>query len=191
MHEPVPFSTTDAILAFALENAGVPRYRTPTNFFTVESLTRLYQGSGRTLIQSLRLAWEKQIRGEVRYWFHKTPELQHFLDSYSDQVRAIESGDRDGGELVRGIIAKAAGRDPDTNQPVEPMDEREALVRLTCVFLKGRVVFMSLWKTLPPRLRIPREGDVQKDGDQTTYPGFDEIGADFSDDRLRKMGLLP
>lgn len=192
MHEPVPFSTTNAILAFALENAGVPRFRTPTNSFTEESLRRLYAGKGFTLIEGLRDAWKKKIRGEVRYWFEKTPELPFLLKAYEDQEAIINApGDQDGGELVREIIARATGRDPKTSEPIPQMDEREALVRLTCVFLKGRVIFMDLWKTLPPRLTIPRSGEVEHLGNNTTrHPGFDEIGADASDERLQKMGLL-
>jgi hypothetical protein len=195
--QPVPFSTDDAILAFALENAGFPRYRTPTNRFTKDSLTRLYKGRGLTLIEALRDAWKKVTRGDVRYWFDKTPqntaELSYLLAAYKDQVSIIEDPDRDrdGGELAREIMAKAAGRDPKTNEAVSPMDEREALLRLTCVIGKGRVVFMNLWKTHPPRLLIPLDGKPEIVGpNRTRHPGFNEISADTTDEKLREMGLI-
>lgn len=193
MNEPVPFSTQNAILAFALENAGIPQFRPPTNSFTDEALQNLYRGRGLSLIESLRDAWKRKIRGEVRYWFEKTDELQHFLAAYNDQQAIVDDPkeQRDGGQMVRELMARAAGRDPVTNESIDPMDEREALLRITCVLLKGRAVYLDLWKNLPPRMLFKRDGAIQNVGEnRTKHPGFTEIGADFSDERLKELGLL-
>ncbi len=183
MMEPIPFRTDDAILAFALYIAGVPFFRPPTNSFTEIQLKRLGLG-GISVLDAAKAAWKRKDRGSVEYWFEKTPELPHFLKAYKDQCEVIDRKEaEDGGEHLRGIMAKAA------NVPVQ-IDEREALLRIAVVVLKGRIPFVNQWKDSVPFLKLPEAGETKDLGNDTTqFPGFKLVPVNSSPEQLAKLGL--
>ena len=184
MYEAVPFKTDDAILAQCLVNAGVPEWQTPTNCYD-EAILRGLGFRGLTLDEAAKAAWQQKKRGHVDYYFERTPELDHFIKSYREQVAEIESkdADKDAGAALRAIIARATA-------PENPMDEREALLRITCINLKLRVAFVNRWKELTPFLRIQEAGSAQETGENTTrHPGFKLIPLTLSAERKAKIGL--
>ncbi len=184
MHEPLPFRTDDAVLAFGLYNAGVPEYRPPTNEFDESILRRLgFAGNGTTLWQSARNAWERKGRGRVEYWFERADELAHFLKVYEEikKLLSAESPDIDGGEYLRSVMAQNAK---------ETMDEREALFRIAVITLKCRIAFMSRWEKVVPSLRITDPGEPVAVGPDTTrYPGFKLVSLNSTPEQLAKLGL--
>lgn len=179
--EAVHFKTDDAVLAQSLYNAGVPEFLPPTNTFTEQILKRLgYRGV--PLIEAARAAWKKSDRGRVEYHFERTPELPHFLRCYSEQQSEISADGVpvDAGESLRAIMAKAASGE---------MDEREALLRITCVNGKCRIQFVNRWKELPARLEIQDPGEAVTVGDRTSHPGGKNISLAMSDEKLKELGL--
>jgi hypothetical protein len=212
MHEPVPFATDDAVLAASLYAAGVPEHQPPTNTFTEDILKRLgYRGV--SLIEAARAAWKRGDRGNVQYYFERTPELAPLLDAYKEQCDQInaEGESIDVGHALREIMRLAAGRTvasvvpggttppisgtegscvPYSNSlPEVQMDEREALLRISTVTLKCRIQFVNRWKDQVPRLHIPDKGEAVTSGSTTRFPGFKNVAVNISDEKLRQLGL--
>lgn len=184
MHEAVPFRTDDAILAQCLVNAGVPEWQTPTTSYD-ESILRGLGYEGTPLLEAARLACKKKQRGHVDYYFERAPELDHFVKAYRDQEAKINSKDEDtdAGAALREIMAAAAATE-------SPMDEREALLRITCINLKCRVAFVNRWKDYPPFLRLNDKGDEQPiGGGVVKFPGFKLVPINSTPEQLAKLGL--
>lgn len=190
---PLPFSTTDAILALCLRMAGVPMWLPPMNVYTVDILDRLgYTGRGLTLRQAAVEADKNKARGRIEYWFTKTPELPDLLKIYHDQENEIKSEDKDvdAGERIREIMSKATNVPDDGS---EQMDEREALIRLFCIALKMFVPFKNQYKEWTSFLEIQKNGrDPEQVGPNTTryFPGLNRVPVNASDSMLKKLKLL-
>jgi hypothetical protein len=194
---PVPFKTTNAILAFCLYQLGVPEWRPPVNVYDapiLESISRRLHLDRMPIIRLARFCWERKELGRVEYWFEKTPEIEHYLKWYSDQEAEIkaEGNDKDIGARIREIMALATRLPEDRPKIPGPlMDEREALMRIFCIALKFRIEFMNRWKETLAELEIPVDGKAQSTGpDSTRYPGKTRVPVTASDDMLRKMNLI-
>lgn len=183
----LPFSTQDAVLAQCLYSAGVPEAWNPTNIYDEAILKRLgYRGL--TLEDAGKLAVKKEQRGEVRYWFQRTPELPLLLKAYEEQQSKIkdESVKTDVATALTEIIRAAA----DGDEKGLKMDEREAVLRITVIGLKTRPDFVSRWKQEGAMLRIPEAGQpVALGNGATSYPGFKLIPVDASEELKRKMKI--
>jgi hypothetical protein len=190
---PVPFKTSDAILAICLYMAGVPEWIPPTNEYDELILKRLGYG-GLKLIEAARKAAARKDRGRVEYWYEKTKELDYFLKCYSDQEAEISAkgDDIDAGERIRQIMAKATRPEEERSDIPGPiMDEREALIRIFCIVLKFRVPFVNRWKEAVPAIVVSEKGSPKVINEDTTrYPGMKRVPVNASDEMLRKLKLL-
>lgn len=194
--QPVPYKTTDAILAQCLANAGVPEFIPPTNTFTADILRKLgYKGTkpGEGPLYFARIAWKRGDRGRVDYTFEKTPEATHFLGVYKELTAQADDPFVNldaSAEIARVMRLAAEGDEHD-----QKMDEREAVFRITFVTLKCRVAFVNRYKNFPARLEIPNAGETittgLREGQRLEQrPGGNNISLAMTDEQLRKMKLL-
>lgn len=185
---PIPFKTDDAILASCLYSAGVPESWNPTNIYDEGILKKLGLG-GMILWEAAKTAFKRKYRGHIEYYFERTPELAFLLKAYRDQEAIIkaEGENKDIGEAIREIMRVAAGR---LNDGETVMDEREAILRITCIVLKTRTDFVNRWKNEVPYLRIAAAGSVEKPSlNVERHPGFKMIPLTASDETIQKMNL--
>lgn len=194
----LPFRTSDAVLALALYFSGVPEWMPPMNVYDAEMLKKRGY-AGVELEAAAKAEFAKIPRGQGQgtpiYWFEKTPELAYLLDAFTKQENEIiaENGEHDAGEAVRAIMARAAGRDPVTNDEIAPMDEREAICRLVCITQKMRKVYVNRLKD-SPWLKIERENEASvKPGPKGSLdvfgPTFHMVPLFASDEMKQEMGL--
>lgn len=195
---PVPFRTQEAILAFALYICGVPEWMPPVNIYDEAilftggggkkdargNILKSSRYAGLTLEDAARQAFRENVKGHVEYWFERTRELDYFLKTYREQEAEIkaEGGNTDVGVRMRAIMERAAA-------PDNPMDEREALLRLATIALKTNVAFKNRWKASKPFLRISSPGQVKRTGNTETHPGMKLIPLDASDTIKKDLKL--
>ena len=176
IEKPVPIKTQDAILAFCLYAAGVPEALPPSNIYDADSLKKLgYHGL--TLEEAAKTAHRKNQRGTVEYYFEKTPELDYFLGAYREVQDQIKNApeNSDAGVAIREIMARAA-------DPEKPMDEREAVLRISCIVLKLRPDFVGRWK-LNSWIKISVPSPSGRE------PGFKMMPVNASPELRQKMNL--
>lgn len=191
---PVPLKTTDAILAYCLRMVGVPMLAPPMNVYTEDILKRLgYEGH--TVREAAIEADAAKEKGRVEYWFNKTPESQAFIDIYHKQETEIkaEGDDRDAGERIREIMARATR--PETDRPEYPgeiMDEREALLRVLCISQKMFVPFKNQFKEWTSFLEIEAPKPSKQISKNVTrfYPGLTRVPVNADDQMLKDLKLL-
>lgn len=139
-----PFTTQDAALAFSLYLAGVP-FADPSqpcfNLYDAEILKKL-GFPGLTLEQAAQAAHNAGKKGEVRYIFARTPELNNLLESYKAQQAAINDGEGTAVEHLAGLIPDADLR-----------------LKVAELVLKLRPQFVNMWKDQSPLIRVPNPGE--------------------------------
>lgn len=200
LHEPVPFRTNDAVLAFCLYLAGIPEFRAPTSTYDEGMLlARGYEGSGLTPEEAAKQEFAKKKRGHVEYWFQNTDMCKALQGIYREQQAEIANADedpKDAGAVIRQIIAKVAGRDAVTNKPTEEMDELEGIVRIACLVLKARIAYVERSNAKDAAfLKINLQGESKAernpDGSVTMIePGFKWYPIFGSDELKRQLGVL-
>lgn len=198
----IPFTTTDAVLAFCLYLVGVP-FQNPKrplrNEYDIEILKKLGYRGEVDLLQAGRESLAAGKRGRIRYIFQNVPQLRSLLKIFSTQEKEIAAPDSkvDAAKWQADLMEKVAKGE---------MKPQEALLRLNCVSLKTYVQFRNIWKELPGFVQIDKPGvpkhfDTQvtvqgKGGRQTIpakgveYPGFTEVSTNASDKTLKKLGLI-
>ena len=95
--------------------------------------------------------------------------------------------DKEAADALRAIIVLATA-------PENPMDEREALLRITCINLKLRIAFVNRWKANPPMIRIggdtaPATVSESNTGRVEQREGFKLIPLNISDEHRKQLGL--
>src|ERR1051325_3479 len=141
----IPFTTTDAILAFCLYISGVP-FQNPKrplrNEYDIEILKKLGYSGEVNLLEVAKDALERGKRGRIRYVFKNVPELKSLLKIFTEQEKEIAAPGKevDAAQWEADLLQKVA------NGKMEP---REARLRLNCVSLKTNVLFRNIWKELP------------------------------------------
>lgn len=207
----LPFKTQDATVAFCLYVAGVPEWMPPTNTYDEDIVFKAGGGQkdeagnvirhsryrGMTLLEAAAKAAKDGKKGHVEYWFESTPELPLLLKAFEDQQALINAAgeDTDAGEAMREVMARATGRDPVTNETISPTDEREALLRITCVIRKFAKPYVDRWRTQKPRIRVDENSSKSRtvknsDGTQVhTGAGFKSIPLDHPEHQRRRLGV--
>lgn len=197
---PVPFKTTEPILALCLRMVGVPMFVPPMNVYDRGILARLgYRGT--KLREAAIEADRQKQRGRVEFYFEKTPELDYFLKVFAEQEKEIneEGNDMDAGERIRQIMALATR--PPEDRPDIPgplMDEREATIRVLCIGLKMRPRFLAQWTEWTSFLDVtkdaqpPEELGLDSFGRKRVrfHPGLKRVPVNASDAMLKKLNLL-
>ena len=198
----IPFTTTDAILAFCLYISGVP-FQNPKrplrNEYDIEILKKLGYSGEVNLLEVAKDALERGKRGRIRYVFKNVPELKSLLKIFTEQEKEIAAPGKevDAAQWEADLLQKVA------NGKMEP---REARLRLNCVSLKTNVLFRNIWKELPGHVQFDNPGTPKKFNDQVTvrdrtgtrtipakaiaYPGYREVSTNSSEKTLRKLKLL-
>lgn len=143
-----PFATQDAALAFSLYLAGVP-FADPSrpcfNLYDADILSKL-GFRGHTLEQAAQAAHDAGKKGEVRYIFARTPELNDLLEAYKAEQETIKNGEGTAAERLAELIP----------------DNADLRLRVSEVILKLRPLFVNMWKDQVPMVRIPNKGPTSK-----------------------------
>jgi hypothetical protein len=183
----MPFSTTDAILAFSLYMAGVPfaDERRPCINIYDEDILRRMGFVGVELFEAAGVAFNKKKKGHVEYALRRTPDLRRLLNVYTDQVRELNEAEGGPVDLIKRIMAESAG----DNMPLD-----EALLRLACINAKMKTQFMNLWQKRDPIIRIRRQGATETtelaDGrTRVRKPGFVLVNLHASEKTKRKLKI--
>lgn len=181
----VPFSTTDAILAFSLYLAGVPFFddnKPCINIYDVNILQRLgFTGQGLPLEDAVRAAVKNKKKGHLEWAFKQVPELDRFLSAYRKQAKEVEAGE---GKLYAHILEIAT----------EVSDPNERVVRMACLILKMRVQFINLWQKQVPLIRVFNEGqstktDLGNGKFKVSSHGFKIVSLNAKQETKDRMGL--
>lgn len=174
-----PFTTQDVALAFSLYLAGVP-FQDPTqpclNLYDAEILSKIGYRNWK-LEDAARDALAKNKKGEVRYIFARTPELNDLLEAYKTQQIVIQKGEGTAVEHFAELI-------PDP----------ELRLKVAEVVLKMRPEFVNLWKEQSPLIRVPNPGqskttDLGKDQKLVSSPGFRVISLNASPSTRKRLKL--
>lgn len=151
----MPFSTSEAILAYSLYIAGckfLDENRPCFNLFDADILKNLgYQGT--PVGEAAEQAWKAEKKGHVEYIFKLTPRTSDLIRAYRDQCKEIEG-------MVDGIASELVLRIVESAKKGAILED-EALLRISCVILKTRVEFVNLWKKMVPLLRVPVVGKTR------------------------------
>lgn len=174
-----PFTTQDVALAFSLYLAGVP-FADPAqpcfNLYDAEILARL-GFRGLTIEQAAQAAHDAGKKGEVRYIFARTPELNDLLNAYTAEQKAIADGEGTATEHLAKLI------------PDNPVTR----LRAAAVILKLRPQFVNLWKAMDPLIRVPNHGPTKTEetarGKVTTSPGFRVVSLNASAETRKRLKL--
>lgn len=207
----VPWSTSNAMLAFCLRIAGIPLHnnlRPCVNIYDAEMLfimgggekdgkgavVRKSRYSGMSLEDAANRAFVEGKKGHVTFQFKPVKGIGRLSKVFAAQEAEINATDKniDVAEFMLGIMQKIAGGE---------MPQDEGLVRIACVNLKLRGAFMNAWKQMVPRIRIPNEGQerhfktsVNRRGrtipaDGVEYPGAKIISLDLSEEKRKHLKL--
>src|SRR6476620_5442948 len=127
-----PFTTQDAALAFSLYLAGVPFAYPARPCFNLydEEILRKLGFRGLTLEVGAEQAHAAGKKGEVRYIFARTPELNDLLEAYKAEQETIKNGEGTAAERLAELIPGNA----------------ELRLRVAEVILKLRPLFVNMWK---------------------------------------------
>lgn len=185
----LPFSTSDAILAFSLCMAGVPfadERRPCLNIYDEEILNKLgFGGRSLTLKEAAELALKRKKKGHVEYAFARTPDLRRLLKVYSEQQKELATGTGTAAEVTKRILLSFV----DNKVGLD-----EVLIRLACINAKMKTQFMSLWQKVDPIIRVWNKGKNQiinnPDGSTTVrHPGFKLVHLHASEETRKKLKL--
>jgi hypothetical protein len=174
-----PFTTQDAALAFSLYLAGVSFVdpaRPCMNLYDGEILKKL-GFRGMTLEEAVRSALAANKKGEVRYIFARTPELNDLLNAYTTEQKVIADGEGTAAEHLAKLIP----------------DDPALRLRVAAVALKLRPQFMNLWKQVDPLIRVANQGQSKTvetaNGKLVSSPGFRVVSLNASEATRKKLRL--
>jgi hypothetical protein len=173
----LPFSTGDAILAFSLYFSGEALLDVSNQYDAV--MLRRFGYAGLTLEAAAKRAWTEKKKGDVRYYFAKSDQLQSRLREYGEQKKEIAGLNIEAQEYVAQLQSKYRGP--------------EFLLRLACVIRTVNADFLSLWQKGVPLLRIDNPGEVQwkerTNGKIARHPGFKLISLNASDETKKHLKI--
>jgi hypothetical protein len=164
------YKTTNALLAYCLHLSGLPWLdpRHPVRvLYSKEILdTFINPKTGEPVYKGWE--FEKAVidahktgkRGHIQYKFEHTSRLKWLLKAYKLQEQELETASGYVHEVIAELIAKFATLEPDI-----------AMMRLSCIMLKKRLDFMSLWEHQVPCMLIPNEGEIEYIDEQVEIKG--------------------
>lgn len=187
----LPFSTSNAILAYCLHMAGVPwdnPHHSCRVYYSKELLNKFTNGQGEPAYRGWEL--EKAVehahkhgkRGHVEYFFQRTPRLDILLKTFTEQVKELKEKDGYAHELIAEIVEQMTDHLTDTG-----------MMRLMCVLLTLRKQFMDMWEAQVPIVIVANKGKVTRRGAKDDYeissPGFRMVSLNASKETREHLGL--
>jgi hypothetical protein len=197
----VPFGITNAVLAFALDLAGIPGAKpTCVNIYDENLLFALGGGEkdrtgavirhsrfeGMDIVEAAKLAFKDGESGSVTYRFDRVAKLSGLCKAFSDQEKKVADGETVNTSETMDEITKAmvAGE----------MDRAEGIVRMACLIIKTYVTFKNQWKGQTPLVRVRNAGRTTKtdlpDGSKLEVsPGWRTMSVNASAAVRKELGI--
>lgn len=190
-----PLHTSNAVLAFALNFAGVPfcedtlpsgkKVPLPLMHVYDEEILKNLGYAGETLIDGARAAFAAGKQGQVEYALEPVENMKTLVAAFDDQQDAIKREEGTAGDMAAELM-----RRHDSGH----LDAQEALVRLACVALKSSKLLRNEWKNHKPYIRVKKQGATETtptaDGGKIEKrPGWVMVPIDADEATRRKLRI--